>query len=423
MRSRLLSLLLLSLAVTPAFATNGYFAHGYGIQSRAMGGAGIAMPESTLIMATNPAGLSALENQFDIGAALFSPRRHYEVSGNPSAPPNAALAPGKVRSGRDYFVLPEMGISKRLNDRITIGAALFGNGGMNTSYPGHSPSNGTFGAGKTGVDLAQLFLTPSIAYQFDNGASIGASAVLAYQWFEVKGISSFAGLSTSSSNLSDNGHDYAFGAGVNLGFLLPVGNTVTFGGHYRSKVYMQEFDDYRGLFAEEGDFDVPATATIGVAWKATDAVTIALDVQRTWYSDVAAIGNRMMPAFGQCMMGQVNSCLGGNNGVGFGWEDITTVKLGVQWEAANNWTWRVGYSVGDQPIASSEVFFNILAPGVMKKHITAGFTKKFDNGTQAIHFAAMVAPSESVRGFISPTQSVELEMKQYQLELGWTKLF
>ncbi len=420
---RSLPLLALSLAASPVFATNGYFSHGYGIQSRAMGGAGVALPESTLIMASNPAGLSFLDDRFDASAALFSPRREYNVSGNPSAPPNAALAPGKVKSDRNYFVLPEMGISKRLSDRITIGAALFGNGGMNTSYSGSTPPNGTFNAGKTGVDLAQLFLTPSIAYQFDNGASIGASAVFAYQWFEVKGINSFAGLSTSPSNLSDNGHDYAFGAGMNVGFILPVGNQITLGGHYRSKVYMQEFDDYKGLFAEQGDFDVPATATIGVAWKATDAVTIALDIQRTWYSDVAAIGNRMMPAFGQCMMGQAASCLGGNNGVGFGWEDITTVKLGAQWEVGNDWTWRVGYSVGDQPIASSEVFFNILAPGVMKKHFTVGFTKKFDNGKQAIHFAAMVAPSESVRGFISPTQSVELEMKQYQLELGWTKLF
>ncbi len=420
---RLISLFLLSAISLPALATNGYFAHGYGIQSRAMGGAGIALPQDTLIMATNPAGLSLIEDRFDATAALFSPRRSYEVSGNPSPPPNAALAPGKVRSDRNYFVLPEMGISKRLNDRITVGAALFGNGGMNTSYSSHIAPNGTFGAGKTGVDLAQLFITPSVAYQFDNGASIGASAILAYQWFEIKGINSFAGFSTSPSNLSDNGHDYAFGAGVNIGFMLPVGNTVTLGGHYRSKVYMQEFDDYRGLFAEQGDFDVPATATIGVAWKASNAVTLALDVQRIWYGDIDAIGNGILPAFGQCMMGQVSSCLGGDNGVGFGWDDITTIKLGAKWEAANDWTWRVGYSVGDQPIPSSEVFFNILAPGVMRKHITAGFTKKFDNGKQAIHFAAMYAPSESVRGFISPTQSVELEMKQYQLELGWTKLF
>lgn len=416
---RLLSLLSLSLVINPAFATNGYFAHGYGIQSRAMGGAGIALPQDTLIMATNPAGLSLIEDRFDITAALFSPRRSYDVSGSPSAPPNAALAPGKVRSDRNYFVLPEMGISKRLDDHITIGAAMFGNGGMNTSY---STPNGTFNAGKTGVDLAQLFITPSMAYQFDNGASIGASAVLAYQWFEVKGINSFAGLSTSPSDLSDNGHDYAFGAGANLGFILPVGD-VTIGGHYRSKVYMQEFDDYRGLFAEGGDFDVPATATIGVAWNITNAVTLAIDVQRTWYSDVDAIGNGMMPAFGVCMSGNASSCLGGNNGVGFGWEDITTTKLGIQWEAGNDWTWRVGYSHGDQPIPKTDVFFNILAPGVMKKHFTAGFTKKFANGQQAIHFAAMVAPSESVRGFISPTQSVELEMKQYQIELGWTKLF
>jgi long-chain fatty acid transport protein len=136
-----------------------------------------------------------------------------------------------------------------------------------------------------------------------------------------------------------------------------------------------------------------------------------------------------MPSLQQCQQakvaGQLTSpfCLGGDNVLGFGWKDMTTVKLGVQYEASNDWTWRAGYSHGNQPIPESEVFFNILAPGVMEQHFTAGFTKKFDNGNQEINFAAMYAPAKSISGPISSTQTVELEMKQYQLELGWSLLF
>jgi len=301
---------------------------------------------------------------------------------------------------------------------------MYGNGGMNTDYSASSTtSNGTFGAGTAGVDLAQLFITPTFAYRFDNNASIGVSAVLAYQNFEAKGISSFGGLSNDANNLSNNGHDSSYGAGINLGFMLPVGSQVTFGGGYRSKVYMSEFDDYQGLFAEQGDFDIPASATIGLAWKTTQALTVLLDIQKTWYSDVDSIGNAMMPAMGECMMGTSASCLGGNDGIGFGWDDMTTVKLGLQYEAGNDWTWRVGYSHGDQPIDDSEVFFNVLAPGVMEEHFTVGFTKLFDNGEQEINFAAMYAPSNSVNGQIASGQNVELEMEQYQLELGWSLAF
>ena len=419
-----LALATLGLAVSlPAVATNGYLAHGYGIKSKGMAGSGIALPQDSLIGATNPAGIAFVGERLDISAALFTPRRSYDVTGNPSAPPQAALAPGKVDSNREYFIIPEFGMTWQLDDHKAVGITVTGNGGMNTQY---SSSANTFGAGKAGIDLSQLFIAPSFAYRFDNNASIGVSAILAYQGFEAKGLSNFTGLSNSPTDLTDNGHDSSFGAGINVGFILPVGDAITFGGGYRSRVYMTELEDYKGLFAEKGDFDIPASATIGLSWKTTENLTIALDIQKTWFSQVDSIGNSMSPAIGACMFRATptsTSCLGGNKGIGFGWDDMTTVKLGVQYEAANDWTWRAGYSHGNQPIPDSEVFFNILAPGVMEKHITVGFTKKFDGGSQEINFAAMYAPSHSISGPISQTQSVELEMKQYQVELGWSLLF
>lgn len=406
-----------------AFATNGYLAHGYGIKSKGMAGTGIALPQDALIGATNPAGIAFIGNRLDLGVSLFSPRRSYEVTGTPSAPPSAALAPGKVDSDREYFLIPEFGMTWQLDEHKAVGIIVTGNGGMNTKY---AASENTFGGGKAGIDLAQLFIAPTFSYRFDNNAAIGVSAILAYQGFEAKGLSQFAGLSNSPSDLTDNGHDSSYGAGINLGFILPVGTRVTLGGGYRSRIYMSEFDDYKGLFAEKGGFDIPASATIGLAWKTTESFTVLLDVQKTWYSQVDAIGNAMMPAMGSCMTRVTptsSSCLGGNNGIGFGWDDMTVVKFGVQYQASNDWTWRAGYSHGNQPIPDSEVFFNILAPGVMEEHFTVGFTKKYDSGHQEINFAAIYAPEHSVKGAISPTQTVELEMKQYQLELGWSLLF
>ncbi len=399
-----------------------------------MAGAGVAMPQEVLIAATNPAGIAFLGNRVEVAAALFSPRRSYDVTGNPSgAFGEPQLDPGKVNSGRDYFVIPEMGATWQLDEHKSVGIVLFGNGGMNTSYSAGDTASGfgTFGAGDTGVDLSQLFLSPTFSYRFDNDAAIGISAILAYQRFEAKGVSSFGpvpggfNVSNDPNSLSNNGHDHSFGAGINLGFILPVAKTLTLGGGFRSRVYMTEFDDYKGLFAEQGDMDIPASATIGLAWKTTENLTVALDVQKTWYSSVDAIGNTMQPAMNTC--GGATpihpSCLGGDNGIGFGWKDMTTVKFGVQYEASNDWTWRAGYSHGNQPIPETEVMFNILAPGVMEQHFTAGFTKKFDQGRQEFNFAAMYAPSHSISGRTSSTQTVEIEMKQYQLELGWALQF
>lgn len=53
-------MLLVALALAPfaAQATTGYFAHGYGIKAKAMGGVGIALPQDALAAATNPAGIA-----------------------------------------------------------------------------------------------------------------------------------------------------------------------------------------------------------------------------------------------------------------------------------------------------------------------------------------------------------------------------
>ncbi len=67
--------LLLMAAVMPAAATNGYFMEGYGIKNEGVAGAGIAFPQDSLTIATNPAGLTVPDPSFDAGVDIFLPRR------------------------------------------------------------------------------------------------------------------------------------------------------------------------------------------------------------------------------------------------------------------------------------------------------------------------------------------------------------
>ena len=117
----------------------------------------------------------------------------------------------------------------------------------------------------------------------------------------------------------------------------------------------------------------------------------------------------------------VSSCLGGSNGFGFGWQDITTYQFGVAWQQSNDRVVRFGYSRGDQPISSADVLINTLAPGVIEQHVTFGFTQKRGNGHK-VSVALMYAPENSVRGtsLFDPTQTIELSMDQYEIEVSYT---
>lgn len=101
---------------------------------------------------------------------------------------------------------------------------------------------------------------------------------------------------------------------------------------------------------------------------------------------------------------------------------MTVYKLGYQLRASKDWTWRVGYSHGKNPV--DETTLSILAPGVIEDHFTFGFTKATGKKSE-INFAFMYAPENSVRrtSAIGAPDDIELKMYQYEMELSWSKRF
>jgi len=191
---------------------------------------------------------------------------------------------------------------------------------------------------------------------------------------------------------------------------------------------MTEFDDYADLFAEQGDMDVPATFKLGLTFHANENLALSFDIEHIWYSDVDSIGNTIQILF-NCPsiagpQGNFSNCLGGDNGGGFGWEDMTVFKAGAAWKTSEDWTWRFGYSYGEQPIPNSQMSFNILAPGVMESHITAGFTmSRVEN--REWNVALMYAPNKKVTGpqNFDPTQNVSFEMYEWEAEVSYAWRF
>lgn len=419
--------LLIVLALLPSLsgATNGYFAHGYGVRSKAMGGTGAALPQDAIAAAINPAGMAYVGNRRDLELELFNPHREYTVSGTPTFAPGAfPLNPGTVESDSEYFPVPTLGWSYQLDNTQSVGLTVYGNGGMNTDYPGFASQTcppggtGTFCAGRTGIDLAQAFITPSYAKKFANGRfALGIAPIFAVQYFKARGLGSFAGFSSDPGHVSNTNRDFSYGAGVRIGGLAEVLPGLRFGVSYKSRIFMSPFSDYAGLFAEQGDFDIPESINAGLSWDVSDSFTASFDIEHIRYSDVASVGNPLLPNLQQAK-------LGSNHGAGFGWQDMTIFKFGGQWQQNQQLTWRGGFSYGEQPIPDTAVLFNILAPGVQDWHLTTGFSYEFSPGEE-LGFAAMYAPSRTISGTnpLSPGQTIELEMHQFSFQLAWSYRF
>jgi len=407
----LVSTILLSVCLLDAdnaHATNGYFAHGHSIKNKGLAGAGAALPLDSLAASANPAGMVYVGNRIDVGLTVLNPNREYEVTGT------GTLTTGKVESDSDLFLIPSLGANWMLpSGNGSLGISIYGNGGMNTDY-----DTATFPGGSTptGVDLSQLFVAPTYARKFASKHAFGITPVFAWQKFEAKGLQGIdnASFSSSPGNVTNNSDESSYGFGVRIGYMGEIVPKLTIGISYQSEINMEEFDKYAGLLAEQGDLDIPATWTIGAAVNVTPTMIVVFDVQKIYYSDIKSINNSFT----------LSGNFGDDNGPGFGWKDMTVYKLGLQWQTRRSWIWRAGFSYGEQPVQTDEVYWNILTPYVTEAHATFGFTKMFGNNHE-LDFALMHAFDYDVTGSNpnASNQSIKISMDQWEASLGYSWKF
>ncbi|TSA22223.1 MAG: long-chain fatty acid transporter [Betaproteobacteria bacterium] len=391
---------------TSAFATNGYFSHGNGMVAKGMGGAATAMTKDSFGGANNPATMVWVGNRYDAGVDAFSPVRAA----------SATTGSTVTSSDNELFAVPEFGYNQMMNDKMSLGVTVYGNGGMNTDYATTGGYNMLGGTTALGVDLMQLIVAPTVSYKVNESTSVGFSPLLGYQRFEAYGLGAFADYSSSAANLTNNGVDDATGFGARVGFLTKLNSQVSLGAAYSSKVNMSKFDKYKGLFAEQGDFDLPANWNVGATFQPNDQLTVALDFQRIEYSGVKAVAN----SSGVLLTG---GRLGADAGPGFGWSDMDIVKLGVEYKYSPTMTLRAGYSHTDAPMTGADVTFNILAPAVIEDHITLGMTYAMDKDSNLTVSYAHALENTITGNYLLGAGTGNIKMSQNSIGIAYSKKF
>ncbi|UHD15585.1 OmpP1/FadL family transporter [Thiocapsa bogorovii] len=477
---------------TLAFATNGYFSHGWGTKSKAMAGVATALPQDTLVTATNPAGMAFVGNSLDIAVAFFSPSpRGYDANNditfdqNTGFPAGPFITPGRYDSENDWFLIPSFGYNYEIDAQSTIGISVFGNGGMNTDYqdrpvfqnfaaapnqlaigPGMMPPPGTIASPSgllftqtnppmpvtdasvppppngnnanpggyltattsTGVNLEQLFIEFPYTFKIGNGKqSIGIAPVFAMQSFKANGLEPFRAASVSPSDVSNNGVDWSYGAGLHFGWYGEVNDQLALGMSYRTQTWMTKFDKYSGLFADGGEFNIPAMLNLGLAYKAKPNLTVAFDYQHIFYNEIAAISNSSDKDLTPCFTDgpKPSFCLGGDDGLGFGWDSMDVFKLGLRYDPNEKLSLMAGVSYNTEFAPGRQALFNILTPATVRWHLTVGAAYRFTEKDEfAFSFSYM--PEEEVNGTspsITQGQTGSIYMQQMDIQIGWNHRF
>jgi len=365
--------LLILLFSAPAWAGNGANLHGIGAVNSAMGGAGVALPNDAL---------AALDNNPALLAKLAGHRMEFstEFAKAKNAVSSTVSGPGFSVSGRTeddgkVAVVPAFAWTHHsTTSSAAYGMGFLGISGFGVDYP-QDPSNPLLapqprGFGRVFSSYTLLKIPVAFAWQATPHLAIGLAFDAARATLE----SDPAGFAAPDCTVGLGGGtcfvprvatDSEFGYGGQVGLLWEVTPTFNIGASYQSKLSFSSFEwnsahanplrsDFGTARKIRFHLDAPSSAIVGIGWKPTPNVQVALDAKRIGYGDAAGFGGTGFDSQG--------------NAKGLGWKNITVIAAGIQWQTGPKLSLRAGYNRSENPIPDALTFQSVVAPGVLRNH-------------------------------------------------------
>lgn len=261
-----------------------------------------------------------------------------------------------------------------------------------------------------GVGLDQTLLSPTYSFQINERSKVGLSAVLAYQQFSTFG---FGHMPAEEVGYFVRGAESSMGTGIRLGMSSELVPGVSVGAAYQSRIEMDPFMRYRGVYSEPGEFDIPASANVGLALDTTGHTTLTFDVQHIQYSDVQPFTSNLLP-------NRFLALLGDGTSPRFAWQDLTVYQVGWRWENRDeDLAWHVNWSSGRQPTPTSEVLARALSPEFSDEHWRLGVTRLTSDHSR-VTLSASYTPSDYFLSLDGRGFEADNTLDRMELEARWS---
>jgi long-chain fatty acid transport protein len=356
-------LVLSCLLVTGAAEAGGYRVATQGHKALAMGHTGVAMSESSEVVFFNPGGMTQLAADADFtgGITLLTGETVYqneetlveEETDNPLGTPINA-----------YY-------ARRYSEQVSWGLGIYTPYGNRVEWP-------TDWAGShlvNEIELSTVFFQPTIGYQVNNKTSVGFGPYLAVGTVEFN-----RNLSTSLTDENGDRSNVTIDEsgvtawGFNVGLLHKLNDRVSLGASYRSEATLEarggdaDFENIPAALAGpdgiadtkfDADLPLPAELTVGIAWQYSDRLTLAFDVNRTFWD----VYDELVIEFDNNVPTSVNPR---------NYEDANIYRFGLQYRANDKWTLRGGIYFDESPVPDGS--FAPETPRNDSIGYTAGFT-------------------------------------------------
>lgn len=270
-----------------------------------------------------------------------------------------------------------------------------------------------------GSSFDRQYFSPGVEHQFGEGGVLGVSAIIAYQRYSAASLGLFAADSPDQTPWFNTRyspqHESAYGTGVRLALHQEVVNGIAVDAGFQSRIDMEEFAAFRGVYAQPADLDIPARARLGFAFQASEKSWLNVAIERVLYSEISAFPSRHLP-------NRFLSLLGDSSSPTFNWDDLTVYSVGYTWSDGANQQWHVDLSTRTQPSPSSQLLSNALDGSLATSAMVVGYSRRTGDRSR-LAFNAAYAPSEfAFGGSVLGITTEELDQR-IEVEAMWTLSF
>lgn len=385
-----------------AGATDGHQLIGIGPNQKGTAGAGVASAEDSTWTLLNPASIVELDERLDFTFEVFAPRRSMtptgpnleDLHGNP-----LANTQGGTLTDNSMFYIPTIGMIFKGAGDDRLGIGLYGVNGMGVNYKLSRTTIPSFTGEnfdrRTEYSVAKLAL--AYAHNVTDSFSVGVALNGDMARFRTDMLTS-----KFSGTTGDWNYDTSFGFGFELG-VEQRWEDFRIGASYSSRQWMQTLSKYEDWASRS--LDLPQMIQAGIAYRVTEKLDLLTDYKFINWSTVKQLG--LKPSEG-----------------GFGWSDTGALKIGARYNINDDLKCRMGFSFGESPISSDDVFANALFPAIVDRHATAGVSYKLTDHSDinvAYHHAFRKNMKESGTGdmYSQAGKGTEISLLENTLTLGY----
>ena len=332
-------IILLSFALASTAYAGGYRVSLQGQKALAMGHTGVAMSDSSEVVFFNPGAMTQLEADTDIsgGLSLLTASTIYQ-----NEQTNATA------ETEDSLGTPVYGyIAKKISEDLSWGLGIYTPYGNKVAWPTDWEGSHLVNY----IELQTIYIQPTIGYQINDSTSVGFGPNLVIGAVEFnRNLSTSLSDGTGRSNVTIEASNVT-AWGFNLGLLHKVSEQVSLGASYRSEVTLEARDGdatFRNIpgplqpgFPDGGfsaDLVLPAEFTIGIAYHLNPGLTLAFDINRTFWSAYDAL------------IVEFEAPLAGTSVNPRNYQDSNIYRFGLQYQASESWILRGGIYFDQTPI-------------------------------------------------------------------------